>query len=186
VAELIKLAKARPGELNCSSGPTGSSSNLAGKLFKSMAKADIMSIEYKAQPQQTVDSLSGQIQMTFGQGVTWAALIKAGKLRALATGGSRRSILFPELPTVAETLPGFVSESLLGLWAPAKTPDAIVRRLNQEIVRAFEKPDVRDRLLKNGQEPVGGSPAQLTDYVKSEVARVSKLIKDLGGKSGGS
>src|SRR4029077_10360432 len=103
-----------------------------------------------------------------------------------ATAGSRRSVLFPDLPTVAETLPGFVSESLFGVFAPAKTPDAIVKRLNQEIVRALEKPEVREVLLKSGYETVGGAPEQLADSIKSEMARVGKMIKGIGIKSGGS
>ena len=110
--------------------------------------------------------------------------VKSGKLRALASGGNRRSALFPDLPTVAETLPGFVSESLLTFWAPAKTPEAIVRRLNQETVSALAKPETRERLLKTGQEQAGGTPELLANAVRSEIARVSKLLKDLGIKPG--
>jgi tripartite-type tricarboxylate transporter receptor subunit TctC len=183
-ADLIKLAKARPGELNYSTGATGSSSHIAGELFKSLAKADIVRIAYKEQAQQTVDAVSGQVQMTFGQGTAYTAQIKAGKLRALAVGGSRASKLYPGLSTVAETLPGFVSEQVQALFAPAKTADAIIRRLNQETVRALEKPEVRSQMLSNGQEASGGTPEQLTEYVKSDMARVGKMIKDGSIKPG--
>jgi tripartite-type tricarboxylate transporter receptor subunit TctC len=186
VADLIKLAKVRPGELNYSTGATGSSSHIAGELFKSLAKTDIVRIGYKEQAQQTVDAVSGQVQMTFGQGASYTAQIKAGKLRAIAVGGSRRSVLYPALPTVAETLPGFVSEQVQAFFAPVKTPDTIIRRLNQETLRALEKPEVRAQMLSNGQEASGGTPEQLTDYVRSDMARVGKMIKDGSIKPGAS
>ena len=137
-----------------------------------------MRIAYKEQAQQTVDAVSGQVQMTFGQGTDYIALIKAGKLRALGVGSSRPSTLYPGLPTIAQTLPGFVSEQVQAFFAPAKTPDAIIRRLNQDTVRALEKPEVRAQMLNNGQEASPGSPEQLTEYAKSEAARISKMIKD--------
>jgi tripartite-type tricarboxylate transporter receptor subunit TctC len=176
VADLIKLAKTRPGQLNYSTGANGSSSHIAGELFKSMANVNIVRIAYKEQAMQTTDALSGEVQMTFGQGTSYTAPIQAGKLRALAVGGSKRSVLYPGLPTIAETLPGFVSEQAQALFAPAKTPDAIIRRLNRETLRALEKPDLRAKMLTEGQEASGGSPEQLADYVKSEIARLSKLV----------
>jgi tripartite-type tricarboxylate transporter receptor subunit TctC len=178
VADLIKLAKAKPGGLNYSSGGNGSASHIAGELFKSMAGVDIVRIAYKAQAGEIVDLLSGQVQINFGSGGTWDAQIKARKLRALASAGSERSLLFPDLPTVAETLPGFSSELVLAFLAPAKTPDAIIRRLNQETGRALEKPELRDRLLKGGLEPAGGTPNQLADTIKSDMAQVRKMIAD--------
>jgi tripartite-type tricarboxylate transporter receptor subunit TctC len=186
VAGLIKLAKAKPGELNYASGATGTASHMAGELFKSLTGTDIVRIPYKDQAQQTVDSLSGQVMMTFGQGTSWIPLIKSGKLRALASTGSRRSLLYPDLPTVAETVPGFASEQAFGLFAPGKTPEAIIRRLNQETVRALEKPEARTQMLGNGQEPAGGLPEQLAEYMRMDMARIGKLIKDLGSKFGGS
>ncbi len=185
VAELIKLAKAKPGQLNIATGPDGGSQHIAAELLKSLANLDIVRILYTNQSLATADSLSGQVQLTFGTAGTWAAHIKAGKVRSLASTGSMRSVLYPDLPTVAETLPGYVVDGLNGFFAPAKTAEAIVRRLNQEAVRVIEKPEVRERLLNIGQEPVGGSPEQFTDTIKSEITRVSKLIKDIGIKAGG-
>ena len=185
VTELIKLAKAKPGELNYSSSTNGSSSHIAGELLKSLANVDIVRVAYKAQSQETADLLSGQVQMTITSGASVASVIKAGKLRALATVGSQRSTLFPDLSTVAETVPGCVSESQLAFFAPAKTPDAIVKRLNQETLRSIEKPEVRERMLKSGLEPAGGTPEHLTDSIKSEMARIGKMIKEGVIKPGG-
>ena len=178
VAELIKLAAARPGELNYSSGATGSASNIAVEQFKAMTHTNIVRISYKAGAQEVADLLSGQVQMTVGSIATWAPQIKSGKLRALATAGARRSLLFPDLPTVNDALPGYVSEQVLGFFAPARTPEAVVRRLNQEAGRMLDKPEVRERLLNTAQEPVGGTPEQLLDLVKADLAKVGKLIQD--------
>ena len=177
VAELIKLAKAKPGALNYSTGATASSSHIAGELFKTLAQVDIVRIPYKDQATQTADSLTGQVHMTFGQGTAYTVQIKAGRLRALGVGSARRSALYPDLPTIGESLPGFVSEQVQAFFAPAKTPDAIIRRLNQDTVRGLEKADVRAQMLANGQEPRSGSPEQLGDYAKSDIDRLSKMIK---------
>ena len=166
-----------------SSGTTGASSHIAA-LFTSMANVNVERIVYKSTPQEISELLTGQVHMTFGNGPAMGPLVKAGKMRALATAGSRRSILFPELPTVSETLPGYQSEQLVGFFGPAKIPEAVVSRLNPLVVRALEKPDVRDRLLKNGLEPVGGTPEDLSGAIKSEMTRVGKMIKEVGVKPG--
>jgi tripartite-type tricarboxylate transporter receptor subunit TctC len=184
VAELIKLAKSRPGELNYSSGSNGSGTHIAGALLTSMANLDIVRIRYSGSSEIS-DLLTGQVHLGFGSGTSLASLIRAGKLRALATAGSRRSVLFPDLPTVSETLPGFIQESVNAFWAPAKTPDAIIRRLNQESARALEKPEFRERVLKNGSEVAGGTPDQLADLFKSDLARTRKIISETGIKAGG-
>ena len=184
VGDLIQLAKARPGELNHTSGSTGSTTYIAWELMKSLGAVNIVAISYKDQTQETTDLVSGRVQMAVGSVTAYAPQVKAGKLRALAIGGTQRSALFPDLPTVAETVPGFTSEVVNGFWAPAKTPNAIVRRLNQEAVRALAKPESRERLLASGQEPVGGTPEQLTEYINSDIARVSRLVKDVGIKAG--
>ena len=186
VAELIKVAKARPGALNYASGALGTASHIAGELFKSLTGTDIVRIAYKDQAQQTVDTVAGTVHLTFGQGTTWVPLIKAGKLRALASTGAKRSALYPDLPALAETVPGYLSEQVFGLFATGKSPDAAVRRINQEAVRALNKPESRAQMLANGQETVAGSPEQLVDYMKADVSRVEKIIKSSGGKFGAS
>lgn len=182
VPELIKLARSQPGQLNMATGPNGGSQHIAGELLRSLAKVDIVRILYNNQSPATADTLSGQVQLTFGPTGTWAGHIKAGKVRALATTSLKRTIQNPELPTIAETLPGYVAEGLNGLFAPARTPDTVIRRVNQETARVLDRPDIRERLLNIGQESVGGSAELLADTIKSDVARVSKLIKDAGIK----
>ena len=183
VQELVKLAKSRPGTLNMSSSVGGGGTRIAGDLFRSLAGLDIVRIAYKGGSQESADLVAGQVHLTFGSGPGVSPLVKAGKLRALATTGARRSSLFPELPTVGEAVPGYVAEALLTFWAPAKTPDAIVGRLNQETVRALAKPEVSTKLLNTGQEPAGSTPEQLAEVVRSEITRVTKLIKDLDIKA---
>lgn len=184
VGELVSLAKGRPGELNYSTGANGSSAHIGMELFKMLTGTSLQRIMYKGgTAQELSDLMSGQLHLTLGSGAAWGAQIKAGKLRALASAGGKRSTLFPDLPTVEETVPGFVSESLLAVFAPARTPEPVVRRLNQEMGKALEKPDVRERMLKSGQEPAGGTPEQLADAVKAEVARVQRILQAGGGKS---
>ena len=183
VSDLIRLAKAKPGGLNYSTGSAGSSTHIAAEMFKHMAGVDVVRISYKDQSSQNADMLSGQTEMTFGSQATWAPMIRSGKLRAIASAGPRRSIMFPDLPTIADTLPGFTAESLLALFAPAATPPAIVQRVSQEVGRAFDKPEVRERMTQTAQETGGGTPEQLAELVRSEVARVSRLIKESGMKT---
>ena len=125
-----------------------------------------------------VDLVSGRVHLTFGAGAIFSAHIKSGKLRALATTGSQRSIQFPDLPTVAETLPGYEAETMFGMFAPAKTPDAILKHLNQETVRLLKTPELQERLATAGQEASGGTPEQLKAAIQLEIEMVSKLIKE--------
>lgn len=178
VAELIALAKAQPGQLNYTSGGTGSISHVSAELFNSMAGVNIVRVAYKVQSAEMADLLSGRVQLTFGNGPTMGPLGASGKLRVIATSGSVRSVIYPDLPLISETLPGYVAEQLLGFMGRAGTPDAIVRRLNQESVRAFTKPEVKERLLKGGLESVAGTPEQFSAAIKAEMAVVSKLVKD--------
>jgi tripartite-type tricarboxylate transporter receptor subunit TctC len=181
VRELIALAKARPGELDYASGATGSSNHLAGELFKAMAGVNIVRISYKGIGAAMIDLLGGQVQMSFGTVGAVAAHIKSGRVRGLAVTSAKPSALLPELPTAAATgLPGYESGSAYGLLAPAKTPEAIVMRLNQEIVRIINQPDIRKRFLGAGSEPVGSSPDELAATIRLEIAKWSKLIKDTG------
>jgi tripartite-type tricarboxylate transporter receptor subunit TctC len=177
VKELIALAKAKPGELNYTSGGTGSISHAAAELFNSAAGVKIQRVAYKQQSAEMADLLAGRVQLTFGNGPTMGPLGAAGKVRPLATTGSSRSVIYPDLPLISETLPGYVAEQLLGFLAPAATPEAIVRRLNQESVRAYNKPEVKERLLKSGLESLAGTPEQFAAAIKAEMATVGKLIK---------
>lgn len=178
--ELIALAKARPGALNYVSGVIGGADHLAAELFKSMAGVNITHIPYSNTAQMMADLVGGQAELSFPPGATTAGYIKSGRLRALAVTSAERSAVFPELPTVAAVLPGYEAVQILGLWAPVKTPLAIINRLNQEVVRVLNRADTKEKFFNVGVETVGSSPQQFAAIINSEVAKWGKLIRDVG------
>lgn len=177
--ELIALAKARPGELNYSTGGTGSTSHLAPELFKYMSGVNMVRVPYKSGSQEIIDLVAGEVQLTFsgGRAAPYAA---SGRLRAIAHTSDQPSTLYPNVPRVADTIPGYRAVSFTGMFLPAKTPDAIVRRLNQEVVRYLRTPEARERLAAEGAEPVGSTPDELRTAVKTETERWGKIIKAAG------
>ena len=181
VKELIALAKSRPGELNYASSTTGAANHLAAELFKSMAGVKIQRIPYKGIGLATTDLISGRVQMAFPGAGGVMPHVKSGKLRALAVTGSRRSELLPGLPTVAESgVPGYESVVVNAVFAPAKTPATIINRLNHEIVRFLRTPQGKEKFLDAGSEVVGSSPGELGATRISDMARMSKVIRDAG------
>jgi len=179
VKELIALAKARPGELNYASAATGAASHLAAELFKAMAGVNIVRVTYKSGAARQTDLLSGQVQLSFATASSLESYVKVGKLRALAVTSIRPSPLFPDLPTVAASgLPGYDSVTINAVFAPPRTPMAIVGLVNRVIVRALGQPDIKEKYLVGGLETVGSSPAVLTDAVRAEVAMLGKLLKN--------
>ncbi len=180
VKELIAYAKARPGELNYASGVTGSEPHLLAELFKAMAGIDIVRIAYKGTGLAVSDLLGGQVQLLFGSAASVAPHLKTGRLTPLAVTSARPSSLYPNLPTVGATLPGYASASMQGIWAPAGTPRAIVNRLNQEIARFINSADVKEKLFNIGVEPDTSSPEEFAAVIKSETVRMAKIIKQLG------
>ncbi len=184
VAELIAYAKANPGKLTFGSAGNGTSQHLAGELFKTMAGVDMVHIPYKGGAPAMVDLLAGQISMTFGDIPTALPHIRAGKLRSLAVTGAKRSPLLPDVPTIAEQgLPGFDVSAWFGVFTTAGTPRPVVDRLNAEIVRILNLPDVREKLLGIGMEPVTNSPDQFAAYVQSEIAKWAQVVKASGAKA---
>lgn len=179
IKELVALAKARPGVLNYASSTTGTSSHLAAELFKNIAGVDIVRIPYKGTAAGLNALIGGQVQVMFPNAGAEPHR-KSGRIKGLAVTSGEPSALFPDLPTVAASLPGYESVSVLAIFAPAKTPASIVRRLNQEIVRVLNRADVKQKFSNTGAEVVGSSPEQLAVAVKSEMARLSKLIRDAG------
>ena len=179
VKELIAVAKARPASLNYASTGTGSSTHLAAELFKAAAGVNIVHVPYKSMGAALTDLLGGQMQLMF---TTSAGLphVRSGKLRGLAVTSARPSALFPGLPAVAETVPGYEAESGTAALAPAQTPARIVRRLNQEIVRFLNLPDTQARFLGMGVTIVANSPEQLAATIKSDMTKMGKIIKDAG------
>ena len=183
VKELIALAKSKPGALNYGSGPIGGVTHLSGELFKSMVGVKILHVPYKGGGQAVIDLLGGHVQLMFATIPSVATQIPSGRLRALATTGLQRSALLPDVPTVADSgLPGYEYVGLDGVYAPAKTPVAIINRLNQEIVRFLRTPDARQKALAGGVELVVSTPDELGAVLKSEITKNSNVIKSAGIK----
>ncbi len=178
--DLIALAKARPGQLNYA-GASGGIIHIAAEVFKYMAGLDMTYVPYKGGSPALIALVSGQVQLMFPTAGTVAPHLKSSRLRALAITSAQRSALFPDLPTIAATgLPGYESVAHFALLAPAKTPVAIINRLNQEMVRVLAQADVKVEFNNVGIEPVGGTPAQLAATIKSEMERLGKTIKAAG------
>ena len=184
VKELIALAKARPGELNYgSSGPAGSG-HLAGELFKALAGVNIVHVAYPGSVAANTAVISGEVQLTFVSAASAVPYIKSGRLRALAITSTEPSALAPGLPPIASAgVPGYEAVSITGLLAPVKTPMTIINRLNQEVVRYVNQPDVKQKFFNAGIELVTSTPEEFGAKVQSEIARLSKVIKEAGIKA---
>ena len=181
VKDLIALARTRPGELNFSTAAPGTMNHLAGELLKSMAKVNIVRVSYRGSSSALTAVMSGEVHMTFGAAAPVRVHIQGGRVRPLAVTTASRSPSYPELPTMAEAgVPGFEAVSVHGVFLPAKTPEPIVARLNEEIIRVLQRPDSKERLASVGLDPVGSTPAQLAAAIKDEVARFGKVIRDAG------
>ena len=182
VAELITYARANPGKLTFASAGTGTASHLAGELFKTMAKVDMTHVPYKGNVPAITDLLAGQTSLLFATMPTVLPHAKTGKLRALATIGAERSRAAAELPTVAETLPGFEVNNWIGLFAPAGTPTPIVQRWNAEVLRIMQLAEIQARLPVEGARFAPNSPEQFAQFVKSEIAKWASVVKASGAR----
>ena len=181
VKELIALAKARPGTLNYSSAGLGSSYQIAGELFKSMSGTDIVGVPYVGAGPTTQAVVSGEVQMTFAPSATVVQLIQAGKMRALAHTASKPTPLAPDLPAIASSgLAGYEWTTSNSLFAPAKTPAAIIRRLNQDFVWVLDQKEIKDKFITVGAEVNPSTPEELGATVKKKYEQVAKLIKVAG------
>jgi tripartite-type tricarboxylate transporter receptor subunit TctC len=184
VKELIALAKAKPGELNFSTGAGGSNSHMSMELFRMMADIKLQRVPYKGEGPAVIGVLGGQVQMMFASASAAGAHAKAGRLRALAISTAQPSPVMPGLPTVAASgLPGYESVTMVGIHAPAKTPAAIVSRLSREMSKVINQPDIKEKILNSGAEPVGNSPAEFAAMIKADMAKMGKVIKDAGIRS---
>lgn len=179
VRELIALAKARPSQLNYSTAGTGSGGHLAAELFKSMAGADIVRIAYKGGAPAMTDLISGQVQLSFTSTGTLGSHVKSGRLRALAVTSAKPTALAPGLPTIASTgLMGYELVSTYGVFAPAKTPESVMSRLNQEIVRALRTPEIQERFFHAGSEVVANTPQEFAAVIAADRLKLGNLIRD--------
>jgi tripartite-type tricarboxylate transporter receptor subunit TctC len=181
VPDLIAYAKAKPGALNYGTAGNGSTTHLATELFKSMAQIDLVHVPYKGVAPAVADLLGGQVQLMAGDLSTLMPQVKAGKLRALAVTGAKRSALAPELPTIAESgVAGFEASGWFGVLAPAATPHELVARLNALIARALGENDTRERLAALGGDAGSGTPAEFGSRIREDLAKWGRLIKTLG------
>jgi len=180
VRELIALAKARPGQLTYVSSGIGASGHLAGALFDTMAGTQMVHIPYKGMSLAVSDLMGGQVSMTFGTSLSVVPHVRTGRLRALATTGARRSPALPDLPTIAETLPGYEAGLWYGFVGPARMPDEIVKRLNAEIVAILAQPDTREKLAGQGLEARSSTPDEFARVMAADVVRWAAVVQRLG------
>jgi tripartite-type tricarboxylate transporter receptor subunit TctC len=178
VKDLIALARAKPGELAYASFGNGSAGHLSGELFASMANVKLLHVPYKNIGQGLTDLMAGQVQLLFLGIVSAQPHVKAGKLRAIALSGLKRSPMMPGVPTVSESgVKGYEVTGWYGVFVPAGTPPEIIARLHKEIVRVLALPDLRERLSSEGAELGGNTPDQFDRYIRSEIAKWAKVVK---------
>ena len=183
VQDLIAWGKANPNKLSFGSPGIGTSVHVSGELFKSMTGVQMTHVPYKGRQMAIPDLVGGSIQLMFDNMPSALPMAKEGKIRAVAQTGAKRSAAAPDVPTVAETLPGFEATSWFAIFAPAGTPKDVVARLNAEIVRVFKLPDVQDKLKQLGLDPILSSPEELAAYQAAEMQKWSKVVKDSGAKA---
>jgi tripartite-type tricarboxylate transporter receptor subunit TctC len=178
LAEFIALAKAKPGQLNYASAGTGSSTHLAMEIFMDMTGTKLNHVPYKGTAPGLTDVIAGHVQATFDASPPTLPHVKSGRVRALALGGNQRFPTLPEVPTLAEAgLPNYTFQSWFGILAPARTPDAIIRTLNRELVRIIRLPETKKLFIELGIEPLGTSPEEYGKYLRDEIARWSDVMR---------
>lgn len=180
VKELIAFAKLRPGQINYASNGSGTLSHLTGELFKLQAGVNLVHIPYKGGPPAVTDLMAGQVSALFAAFPTVFGQVRAGRLRAVAVSGAKRASAAPDLPTVAETLPGFESSQWWAMFAPAATPASIVNRLNAETGKFLGDADMRERFALDGAEPVGGTPSEFVEFLRTDYEKWGKVVKETG------
>lgn len=181
VADLVALAMVKPGELNYASTGAGASNRLAAELFKSMARVNLVRINYKGGGMALNGLIGGEVQLMFTTAVTGAPHVKSGKVKVLGVTSAQPSALAPGVPTLADSgLPGYEATTFAAIFAPAKTPKLVLDKLHGEIVRHLHRADVRERFFSTGLEIVGSSPDQLAAAIKSDIAKLGRVIKDAG------
>jgi tripartite-type tricarboxylate transporter receptor subunit TctC len=175
--ELIELLRAKPGALSFGSSGTGSVPHLGAELFRQMTKTEAVHIPYKGDTPAIADLMGGQIQFLMSSPLALLPQVKAGRLRGIAVTTEQRSAVMPDLPAVAEFVPGYAASTWFAMWAPAGTPPDIVARLNRSIVRLAQHPDIAARLRADGMEPAPSSPEEFARFIGDEIAKWSKVVK---------
>ena len=180
IGEFIALSKSQPGKFNYGSAGAGNAHHLIGEMFKLRAGVELVHVPYKGSAPAVADLLSGQVQLMFDTVTSGLPQVKAGKLRALAVTTAKRSSAMPDVPSLSETvLPGFDVGTWFGLLAPAATPPAIVQKLNAEIVKIIQQPDVRKQMLEAGSEPMGNTSQQMAAQIKAELEAFESVVKQI-------
>ena len=177
VRELLAIAKSSPGKLNYASSGNGTVTHLAGELLKLLGKVSIVHVPYKGGAPALTAIMSGEVDMSYENSLIITPYIRSGRVRALAVTGATRSKLLPDLPTIAETLPGYNASGWYGLLAPAATPKPIIARLHVEAAKALHSPDIVAKLASQGAEPVGNTPEEFTAFIRSEISKWANLVK---------
>lgn len=184
LAELLELARRNPGKLNYSSAGAGSTQHLSGELFKLRTQTSLQHVPYKGSAPSLTALVSGEVDLSFANVPAILAYVKAGRLRALATTGARRSELMPEVPTMKEAgVPGVELSVWYGVLAPAATPKPVIDALAQGVIRATRDPDTRRRLLEQGAEPVGSTPEEFSKLLREEVAKWGEVVRISGARA---
>jgi tripartite-type tricarboxylate transporter receptor subunit TctC len=180
VKDLVQLARERPGRLDYATAGNGTSNHLCTELFKSLAGVDLVHVPYKGSAPAVTDLLGGQVQVMFDNAPNVLPHVRAGKLRALAVSTAARSAFAPDLPAVAETVPGFDVEVWFGVVAPAGVPREVIGRLNADINAVLALPEVKNRFAEQGVRVIGGSPESFGAYLQAQTRRWAKVVKDAG------
>ena len=184
VAELIALAKSKPGTINFATSGSGTSIHLSGELFKTMAGVDMTHVPYKGSSPALTDLMGGQVQIMFDNLPSALPLNKAGKLRAIAVTSQKRAPVLPDVPTISESgLPGFEASSWFGVLAPTGTPAPIVAKINADVNKWLQSPEARDQLLAQGANAAGGTPEQFAAHIRAETEKWAKVVKASGAKA---
>ena len=183
VKDLIALARSKPGQLNYASASTGGMPHLAGELFNTMTGVKMIHIPYKGAAPATTDLLAGQVSLMFNNMLSAMPQVKSGRLRAIAVTSTKRSAAVPELPAIAETVPGYEASGWYAALAPAATPRELIARINNDMNRIMKMPDVMQRLAGDGVEAVGTTPEQFGSYLRQEIAKWGKVVQASGAKA---
>ena len=178
VRELIAYAKANPGKLNYGMAGVGTSGHLAVELLKNMAGINLVQVAYKGSSEMVTNLVGNQIQVAISSASTGMPHVAAGRLRVLGVGGTKPSTLAPDVPPIASGLPGYEISAEQAMWVPAGTPKAVVDRLSAAVLRVLDNPEVKKRFLSDGTETIGSTPAQSAAYIKADIAKWAKLVKE--------
>jgi tripartite-type tricarboxylate transporter receptor subunit TctC len=183
VKDLIALAKKRPGDLSYSSAGSGSQPHLTAEMFKTMAKVDLLHVPYKGAAQQLTDLVAGHVALTFATAPSAVPYIKSGQMRAIGVSSGKRAAALPDVPTISETVPGYEAVGWNGMMAPANLPAPVLEKIHATVVKVFGMPDIRNRMVSLAADPITTTPAEFGAYIKAEIGKWAKVVKDSGAKA---